>query len=120
MTETEDKPTPYWKQRLKTIWAGYLQIGTVMAILGAFGLWIWLMTLWGLWGFFLGWIPAALTGFLLLRFIWLPALITGLFLLLEALPGGTESLVLKGVLMAIIWGVVAERLQKKVKDKTDG
>ncbi len=44
------------------------------------------MTLWGLWGLFLGWIPAGLLGWLALRFIWLPVLIAGLFLLLYALP----------------------------------
>ena len=118
MTQTETKEAPRWVQRLKSIWTEYLQVGAVMGILGAIGFWIWFMTLWGLWGFFLGWTPAALLG-LALRFIWLPVLLAGLFLLLQALPSKVAVIIFNIFLFGIIYSYAADYAQKNFRRRSN-
>jgi len=119
MTETETKETPGWIQRLKSLWIGYLEVGTVLGTFGAIGFWVWFMTLWGLWGLFLGGIPAGLLGLLILRFIWLPVLLAGLFLLLQLLPSKVAVLVINGIFMAILLSYATPHYEKKIKERTD-
>lgn len=117
MTETETTETPGWIQRLKNIWTEYLQIGDVLGILGAIGFWIWFMDLWGLWGFFLGWIPAGLLGLLVLRFIWLPVVVTGLFFLFQAFSTTTQVIIFKIFIFGCTGLYVVESAERNLRKK---
>lgn len=103
-------------------WWKYLQIGNAFSIVGGIGLWIWFMTLWGLWGLFLGWIPAALIGWFMLRFMWLPALLACLWLLFYALdyllPQQIQFLVLKVAGVSLIVAVISSQAGKKKNDES--
>lgn len=99
-------------------WGKYLQIGNAFSIVGGIGLWIWFMTLWGLWGLFLGWIPTALIGWFLLRFIWLPVLLACLWLLFYALPQEIQLLALKALIFGTIFTVILSKARKKKNNES--
>ncbi|MBA4079257.1 MAG: hypothetical protein C0508_29785 [Cyanobacteria bacterium PR.023] len=116
---TTEQKKQRWIIKAQTAWKSYLEAGAVFGgVLGGIGLWITFMALGGLWGFFLGWLPAGLLGWYVLRFIWLPLLIGGALLLFSSLDTQIQMVVLKALLFGFVFCMAGSYAQRKKNEKT--
>lgn len=121
MTETYKEKKQRWLLKIKGAWEDYLKVGAVLGIIGGIALWVWSIAIWGLWGFFFGWILAGVLGWFLLRFIWLLVLLAGVFLLFYALPPQMQTMTFKGLVIgSSSYFIIEYHLKKRLLENKKG